>query len=228
MTLPPPFPSPLRAILFDLDGTFADTAPDLTHALNRMRSSRGLDAVPLTQARPVTSSGARGMLAVGFGLTPADPRYKEMRGEFLRLYESELCRDSALFPGMAELVASLVSRGLRWGIVTNKAERYARPLVAALAPHLGCSCIVGGDTTAHLKPHPASLFAACSLLDIAPAEAIYVGDDERDVQAGQAAGMRTVAVRYGYLNGGAPERWGADAVIDRPGDLLGLLPAAGT
>lgn len=228
MTLPSPFVRPLRAVLFDLDGTFADTAPDLAHALNRMRAARGLDAVPLADTRPVTSSGARGMLAVGFGLTPADAAYAEMREEFLRLYESELCRDSVLFPGMAELVAALVSRGLRWGIVTNKAVRYARPLVAALAADLGCSCVVGGDTTPHLKPHPASLLAACSLLDIAPAQAIYVGDDERDVRAGQAAGTGTVAVRYGYLNGGAPELWGADAVIDRPDDLLALLPASGT
>ena len=228
MTLPSPFPRAPRAILFDLDGTFADTAPDLTHALNRMRAARGLDAVPLAQTRPVTSSGARGMLAVGFGLTPADAGYVAMREEFLRLYEDELCRDSTLFPGMAKLVAGIVSRSLCWGIVTNKAERYARPLVAALAPDLGCRCIVGGDTTPHLKPHPASLLAACSMLGIAPADAVYVGDDERDVRAGQAAGTRTVAVRYGYLNGGAPDRWGADAVIDRPEDLLDLLPASGT
>ena len=220
--------SQVRAVLFDLDGTFADTAPDLCRALNRMRDSRGLPPVPLESARPVTSMGARGMLNVGFELTPADAAYAEMREEFLRLYEEELCCDSVLFSGMEDVVRGITSRGLRWGIVTNKAERYARPLVATLAPDLECACIVGGDTTPHLKPHPASLLAACQLLEIAPAEAIYVGDDERDVLAGRAAGMATVAVRYGYLNGGAPERWGADAVIERPRDLLALLRAGGT
>ncbi|MGE5522397.1 MAG: HAD family hydrolase [Rhodospirillaceae bacterium] len=217
-----------QAVFFDLDGTFADTAPDLAYALNRMRDARALPHVPLSATRPVTSLGARGMLHVGFGLTPADAEYPAMREEFLRLYETNLCRESRLFPGMTELIAALVSRGVAWGIVTNKAERYARPLIAMLAPESCCRCVIGGDTTPHLKPHPAPLLAASAAVGLPPESCLYVGDDERDIQAGRNAGMRTVAVRYGYLNGGAPDTWGADAVIDRPGDLLGLLTSGGT
>lgn len=212
-----------QAVLFDLDGTFADTAPDLAYALNCMREARALPPVPLAATRPVTSSGARGMLGVGFGLTPSDTDYPAMREEFLRLYEAHLCRESLLFPGMSELVAGLESRGLAWGIVTNKAERYAKPLIAALAPAMSCRCVIGGDTTPHLKPHPAPLLAASQSLGIGPQACMYVGDDARDIQAGRAAGMATVAVRYGYLNGGSPDAWGADAVIDRPEELLRLL-----
>jgi phosphoglycolate phosphatase len=149
-----------QAVLFDLDGTFADTAPDLAYALNLMRDARALPRVPLAATRSVTSSGARGMLSVGFGMTPSDADYSAMREEFLRLYEANLCRESRLFPGMPELIEQLQARGLTWGIVTNKAERYAKPLLAALAPSLNCSCVIGGDTTPHLKPHPAPLLAA--------------------------------------------------------------------
>jgi N-acetyl-D-muramate 6-phosphate phosphatase len=217
-----------EAVLFDLDGTFADTAPDLAYALNLMRDARGLPHVPVHATRPVTSSGARGMLSVGFGMAPSDPGYPAMREEFLQLYEANLCRDSRLFPGIPELVTQLQVRSLAWGIVTNKAERYARPLIAALASTMNCRCVIGGDTTPHLKPHPAPLLAAARALDIAPQACMYVGDDARDVHAGQAAGMTTVAVRYGYLNGSSPDSWGADAVIDHPEDLLRLLAPRGT
>jgi N-acetyl-D-muramate 6-phosphate phosphatase len=220
--------STTRAVLFDLDGTFADTAPDLTYALNLMRAARSLSPVPLESTRPVTSSGARGMLRVGFGLAASDADYPAMREEFLRLYEAHMCRESRLFRGMPALVAGLDLRAIAWGIVTNKAERYAQPLIAALAPAMNCRCVIGGDTTPHLKPHPAPLLAASVSLGIAPEACLYVGDDLRDVEAGRAAGMATVAVRYGYLNGGAPDDWGADAVIDRPEDLLRLLDAGGT
>ncbi len=213
----------IRAVLFDLDGTFADTAPDLAYALNLMLAARSLPAVALASTRPVTSLGARGMLKVGFGLTPADAQYAALREEFLSLYEQNLCRESRLFPGMAELLDEFQSRSLAWGIVTNKAERYARPLIAALDGAASCRCLIGGDTTGHLKPHPAPLLAGSSALGFEPGECMYVGDDERDVKAGRAAGMTTVAVRYGYLNGGAPDRWDAHAVIDRPQDLLRLI-----
>lgn len=216
-------PAGTQAVLFDLDGTFADTAPDLAYALNRMRSTRCLSPVPLSATRPVTSMGARGMLQTGFGLSPTDPGYDALREEFLRLYEENICRETRVFPGMEALIADLRARGLRWGIVTNKAERYAKTLIVALGFDAHCACIVGGDTAGHLKPHPAPLLAACGMLDLPPARCLYVGDDERDVQAGRAAGMRTAAVRYGYLNGGTPDAWDADFVIDRPQDLLGFL-----
>jgi N-acetyl-D-muramate 6-phosphate phosphatase len=210
----------IQAVLFDLDGTFADTAPDLTRALNAMRAARGLAAVALEETRPVTSTGARGMLRVGFGLAPDHADYPGMRQQFLELYEQNLCVDSVLFPGMRELLDGIEARRLRWGIVTNKAERYAVPLIERLGVGTGCACIIGGDTTGVTKPNPAPLLEACRRLNVVAQAAVYVGDDRRDVEAGRAAGMRTIAVRYGYLNGGEPDTWGADAVIDCPQDVL--------
>lgn len=213
----------IQAVLFDLDGTFADTAPDLGYALNRMRAARGLAPLPIAAVRPVASLGARGLLGAGFSVTPEHPDYQSMREEFLQLYEQNLCRDTRLFPGIPELIDAVEARQLPWGIVTNKAERFAKPLLDLL--HLGkrAACIIGGDTTGKLKPHPAPLLAACRTLAIAPGACVYVGDDRRDIEAGRAAGMRTVAVIYGYLNGSNPMTWGADAVIERPQDLLGYL-----
>ena len=213
-----------RAVLFDLDGTFADTAADLAYALNCMRASRGLRPVAIEVTRPVTSMGARGLLGVGFDILPGHADYAAMRDEFLQIYATNLCRDTRLFPGMSELIDTLEARELRWGIVTNKAERFARPLLDQLQVGTRAACIVGGDTTPHLKPHPAPLLAACTIMALAPSKCVYVGDDRRDVEAGRAAGMRTIAVRYGYLNGGDPESWGADAVIATPQELLRHLP----
>ena len=212
-----------RAVFFDLDGTFADTAPDLTYALNVMRSARGLPACPIEHTRPVTSTGGRGMLRVGFGMTPEHADYLRMRAEFLEIYAQNLCRETALFPGMRELLDGLEAREVRWGIVTNKAEYLAKPLVEQLELGTRCGCVVGGDTAPRMKPHPDPLYAAARLLDVSPAACIYVGDDARDVAAGRAAGMRTLAVRYGYLNGGDPDAWGADAVVDCPQDVLRYL-----
>ena len=213
----------VSAVLFDLDGTFADTAPDLGYALNCMRTARGLGPLAIEATRPVTSLGARGMLGIGFEIAPGHADYATMREEFLRIYEANLCRSTTLFPGIAALLDNLETRNLRWGIVTNKAERYARALLSELDMGKRAACIIGGDTTPHLKPHPAPLLAACNILRLAPAECIYVGDDRRDVEAGRAAGMRTVAVKYGYLNGGFPETWGADAVIDDAREVLDHL-----
>jgi phosphoglycolate phosphatase len=213
----------IKAVLFDLDGTFADTAPDLGGALNRMRAARNLAPVSIEATRPVTSHGARGLLDVGFGITPEHADYQAMREEFLNLYEQDLCRHTRLFPGMLELLDGIELRGMRWGIVTNKAERFAKPLMGLLDMGSRAACIIGGDTTGKTKPHPDPLFAACRTIATAPAQCVYVGDDRRDVEAGRAAGMMTVAVTYGYLNGGAPESWGADAIIERPQDLLQLL-----
>lgn len=213
----------VKAVLFDLDGTFADTAPDLALALNIMRRERGLPPVSAEATRPVTSTGARGMLRVGFGMTPEHPDYAAMRVEFLDLYARNLCVETCLFPGMPALLEAIGKAGAQWGIVTNKAERFAKPLIAHLDPEGRCACVVGGDTTPFMKPRPEPMYAAARLLDIEPRDAIYVGDDLRDIQAGRAAGMKTVAVRYGYLNGGAPDAWEADWVIDCPQDLIALL-----
>ena len=210
----------MRAVLFDLDGTFADTAPDLGRAVNIMRAARGLDPVALAETRSVTSMGARGLLGVGFGMNPEHADYAAMREEFLQIYENNLCCDTRLFPGIAELVDRLESDGLRWGIVTNKAERFALPLMRQLGYATRAACIIGGDTTGHMKPHPAPLLAAAGILKLPPAACIYVGDDERDIAAGKAAGMPTIAVRFGYLNGSNPDDWGATAVVDTPAEIL--------
>jgi N-acetyl-D-muramate 6-phosphate phosphatase len=213
----------IKAVLFDLDGTFADTAPDLCHALNRVRRARALPPLPVEVTRPVTSMGARGLLDIGFGIEPDHPEYSVLREEFLAYYEQDLCRETRLFPGVSELLDGIEKRRLKWGIVTNKAERFAVPLMNLLKLGARSACVIGGDTTGKLKPHPDPLLAACREIGIGPEACVYVGDDLRDVEAGRAAGMRTVAVRYGYLNGGDPGSWGADLVIERPEDLLQYL-----
>jgi len=209
-----------QAVLFDLDGTFADTAPDLAYALNCMRVSRQLPLLPVATTRAYTSMGARGLLGVGLDVTPEHPDYAAMRDEFLAHYEANLCRETQLFPGMAELLDELERRGLKWGIVTNKAERYTHPLLKLLGVDHRAACVIGGDTTGKTKPDPAPLFAATNRMGIAPRHCIYVGDDRRDVQAGRAAGMKTIVVKFGYLHGNDPETWEADAMIDTPGELL--------
>lgn len=208
-----------KAVLFDLDGTFADTAPDLARAINAMRAERALAPLPVEATRPVTSMGARGLLRVGFGITPEHPDYPGLREEFLGFYAQNLCLETRVFPGIPELLDRIEADGWKWGIVTNKAERFAKPLIDLLGLGERCSCVVGGDTTTRTKPHPEPLFEACRMLAVAPAACTYVGDDRRDVEAGRAAGMKTIAVRYGYLNGGVPETWGADAVVDCPQDV---------
>ena len=212
-----------KAIFFDLDGTFADTAPDLGYAVNRMREARGLSAVPLSATRPVTSMGARGLLGVGFGISPEHADYQAMRAEFLEIYEGNILRDTRLFPGTDELLEAIEARGIAWGIVTNKAERLARLLFEKLGMSGRARCIVGGDSTGHLKPHPAPLYAACRAAGVEPGSCIYVGDDKRDVDAGRAAGMKTAAAMWGYLNGGTPGEWGADWLLEKPQDILRFL-----
>jgi len=213
----------IRAVLFDLDGTFADTAPDLSYAVNRMREARGLPALPLSATRPVASHGARGLLNAGFGIGPEHPDYGEMREEFLALYERNICRETRLFPGTAELLQSLEGRGLRWGVVTNKSEYLARLLLGKLGVTRHASCIIGGDSTPNLKPHPGPLLAACSVIGEDARACIYVGDDRRDVEAAHAAGMKAAIVKWGYLNGGDPESWNADWMLEKPQELLRFL-----
>ena len=213
----------IKAVLFDLDGTLADTAPDLGYTINRMREARGLPPLPLAATRPVTSLGARGMLGVGLDVTPGHPDYPALREEFLGIYAKNLCRETKLFAGMPELLDELERRNVLWGVVTNKAERFTHPLLELLGVHHRTACIVGGDTTGKIKPDPAPLLAASERIGIAPPHCIYLGDDRRDVEAGRAAGMQVVVARFGYLNGNDPETWGADAMIDQPLDLLGYL-----
>ena len=214
----------VRAVLFDLDGTLADTAPDLAGAVNRMRVRRGLPLLPVAQLRPVASAGARGMLAVGLGVAAGDPQYERLREEFLSEYEGALDAESRLFDGALELLDALAGAGVAWGVVTNKAMRFTRPVLDALGVAARAAVVIAGDTTPHAKPHPEPLFEACRRLNLEPQQVIYVGDDLRDVQAARAAGMPVVAAAYGYL-GETPDlgSWGADAVIDTLPQLLDVL-----
>ena len=218
---------PLRAVLFDLDGTLVDTAPDLAGAANEMRLARGLAALPFEHFRPMASSGVRGMVGVALNKTPQDGAYAELRDEYLARYETRLTRESRVFPEMLQVLAALEARSLRWGIVTNKIERYTAQVVLGLGLATRAAVVVSGDSTPHAKPHPAPLLEAARSLGLSPGSCIYVGDDLRDVQAGQAAGMLTVAAAWGYLGEGGPiEAWQADFVIARPNELLKLLPVA--
>ena len=212
-----------RAVLFDLDGTLADTAPDLAAALNKLRADQGLEPVPLQRLRPFASAGARGLVHAGFGVKPGDGDYDALREAFLEAYRENTCVDTQLFPGIAELLAEIDRRALAWGIVTNKATRFTDRIVEALG--LKPACVVCGDTTEHLKPHPAPLRLAAEQLRLAPGDCMYLGDDLRDIQAARAADMRAVAVAWGYHHpeSGGPRAWKADAVIAQPKDLIALL-----
>ncbi|MGO4381659.1 HAD family hydrolase [Pseudoduganella sp. RAF53_2] len=213
-----------RAILFDLDGTLADTAPDLAAAINLLRTVRGLEPTPYELLRPEASAGARGMIGVSFGLKPTDDGFEELKQGFFNNYEAAMAVHSTLFDGVAELLAGIVDAGLCWGIVTNKPARFTDPLVPQIGLGLA-GCIISGDTTPYAKPHPAPLLEAATRLGIAPQDCWYVGDDLRDIQAGQAAGMATVACQWGYCGTIEPASWGADHLLATPADLLALIRA---
>ena len=216
--------SDIRAVLFDLDGTLIDSAPDLGVAADKMRTARGLPSLPLERYRPMAGAGARGMLGIAFGITPEHPDYAALREEFFVNYENCMTERTYVFQGIAELIAQLLCQGLAWGVVTNKSMRFTQPLTQRMSLFATASAVVAGDSTPHAKPHPAPLLEAARQLRLAPARCIYVGDDERDVAAGLAAGMGTVAATYGYLGSNADTLlWGADAHIHSPLELLPLL-----
>ncbi len=214
-----------RAVLFDLDGTLADTAPDLAAAVNRLRVERGLAPAPYEQLRPVASAGARGLVGAAFGVKPGDEQFETLRDAFLASYEANLAIDSRLFDGIDALLDHLQRGGIGWGVVTNKAARYTD----ALVPQIGlghAGCVISGDTTPHPKPHPAPLLEAARRLGLAPQQCWYVGDDLRDIQAGQAAGMTTVAAAWGYCGYSEPLTWNADLLAESPLHLIKLLQAS--
>jgi len=220
--------APIEVVLFDLDGTLVDTAPDLAAAVNRQRRERGLAELPLEALRPYASHGARGLIGRAFGLAPGDADYEPLRQQFLDYYEQALCVHSRLFPGMDETLDALERQGRRWGVVTNKIARFTGPLLAALGLAERAACVVSGDTTAFAKPHPAPLLHALQVCGAMPARTAYVGDDLRDVQAGRAAGMVTVVASYGYMADGSDgSAWGGDFTIAQPRGLLELPGLAG-
>ena len=214
----------VRAVLFDLDGTFIDTAPDMARALNAVRHAQKFPPVPLSQLRPHVSNGARGMLQAGFNLKPSDADFPALRDAFYAEYAANLCIESRGFDGISTLIDELEQREITWGIVTNKAARFTLPLLDALAITPRAACVVCGDTCARAKPHPDPLLHAAALIGIDPNHCLYVGDDERDIIAANAAGMRAVVAMYGYLGIGAePTSWPAAAWVDAPTALLALI-----
>ncbi|WVH09992.1 MAG: phosphoglycolate phosphatase [Fluviibacter phosphoraccumulans EoVTN8] len=214
----------IKAVLFDLDGTVADTAPDLAYAANSLRLADGVPPLPVEILRPLASQGARGLLKEAVGLTPDDPGFEHARLHFLSFYENNLCVHTRLFAGISQLLEGIEARGLPWGIVTNKVEFFAQPLMQQLGLAERCAITVGGDTTPNHKPAPDPLLHAAQAINVAPEACLYVGDDLRDVQAAHAAGMTSVAVRWGYLGDGPPiEQWNAHHIVKTPKDLHDLL-----
>ena len=215
------------AILFDLDGTLIDSAPDLAHAANSLRASHGLTALDLDQLRPMVGSGARGMIGVAFGLRPGDVGYEALRKDFLQRYIACMLQRTRVFDTVKPVLDVLDKSGLPWGIVTNKAMSMAQPIVRSLGLLARAAVVIGGDSTAHTKPHPMPLLEAARLMDIEASRCIYVGDDARDMQAAQAAGMPGLAAGWGYLGQGEPiHAWGAEVVLERPESLLNWLQLA--
>ncbi|PLC54961.1 phosphoglycolate phosphatase [Pollutimonas nitritireducens] len=209
-----------KLVLFDFDGTLADTAPDLAAAANKQRERKGLPPLPHETFRPYASHGARGLLKVALDIAPGDRDYETCRQQFLEDYEQGMTTLTTLFSGVNELLGALKDEGYAWGIVTNKMEYLAIPLVVHLGLFTECAVTVGGDTTSHTKPHPAPLLHAAKETGFAPADCIYVGDDERDIIAGKAAGMATIVAAYGYCGKEtALHTWQADAIAESPLDI---------
>ena len=214
----------LQAVLFDLDGTLIDSAPDLGAAADKMRTDRGLPSFPLGRYRHMAGSGARGMLGIAFGMHPDHADFAAMKEEFFVNYEQCMTQRTFAFDGVAALIQSLVDCKLPWGVVTNKSARFSEPLTRAMPLFASAAVVISGDTTPHAKPHPEPLFEAARRLNVDPKRCIYVGDDHRDIVAGLAAGMGTVAATYGYLGAAADtSHWGAHATISAPNALLPLL-----
>lgn len=211
----------IRTVLFDLDGTLLDTAPDLADALNALRTEQGLTPLPFAQIRPVVSHGGVALIELGFGLDRSDPAFEPLRQRLLAIYRDNLAVRTRPFPGMAALLAALEQRGLNWGVVTNKPGWLTEPLLAALGLYARAACVVSGDTLEQRKPHPAPLLHACTLAGSRPEQCVYVGDAQRDIEAGRNAGMHTLVALFGYLQPqDDPRAWAADASVQEPAGIL--------
>lgn len=214
----------MQAVLFDLDGTLVDTAPDLGYALNLQRERHGLPSLPEDVIRPYASHGSRGLLEIGFDVYPEHPDFNEMREEYLQLYTEVMTRQPVLFDGMQETLLGIEQRGLRWGIVTNKPRRFTQPIVKSMGLDMRAAVVISGDDAPQPKPSPQTVLLACTQMQVDPKHVIYIGDAERDVQAGNAAGMRTLVALFGYLSEqDRPEQWGAHACIHAPTEILNYL-----
>jgi 2-phosphoglycolate phosphatase len=215
-----------NTVFFDLDGTLADTAPDLGGALNALLEEHGRPPLSHEVIRPIASNGSPGLLKLAFGVTAKDPEYETLRKRFLEIYNASLCRHTKLFPGMAEVLTELGRRDIKWGVVTNKPAFLTEPLLKALNPLPVPACIVSGDSTANRKPHPEPMLHACKCAGCEPLDCVYVGDAERDIQAGRDAGMHTLVALFGYIGKEeTPANWGANGMIKTPHELLDWLDA---
>ncbi|MCG8324569.1 MAG: HAD-IA family hydrolase [Thiotrichales bacterium] len=212
---------PLRSVFFDLDGTLADTAPDLAAALNQLLTQQGRPPLPFEMIRPTVSLGGNAMLSLGFPLDEDSAEFLQLREQFLEIYDQRLHRDSRLFPGMAGVLDAIEQDGLTWGIITNKSSWLTEPLIEVLELSERTACIVCGDTTPHRKPHPAPMLHACRLSNSQPETSVYIGDAQRDIEAGHASGMRTLAAAYGYIESSDNiENWGAEAIMQSAAEIL--------
>lgn len=211
----------IQTLLFDLDGTLLDTAPDLGYALNCVLQENGASALAAAQIRPQVSHGTLGLIRLGFGIGPEHPRFEPLRQRLLAIYEGRLAHDTRLFPGMRELLDALPGEGMRWGVVTNKPGWLTTPLLQQMGLYDDCACVVSGDTTSKRKPDPEPMLHACELAACRAETCIYIGDAERDIIAGKRAGMRTLVAGYGYIGADEqPSAWGADAIVEQPSDIL--------
>jgi 2-phosphoglycolate phosphatase len=214
----------IRTVLFDLDGTLADTAPDLAAALNFVLEAEGEAALPFERIRPVVSHGGIALLRLGFGIEPGTARFDDLRERFLGHYRKHIVQRTRLFPGMAGVLDHIERRGMRWGVVTNKPGWLTEPLIAGLGLAARAAAVVSGDTLAQRKPDPAPMLLACRQAGCAAAECLYVGDAARDVEAGRNAGMRTLVALFGYIDAqDEPTAWGADGMVESPQEILDWL-----
>jgi N-acetyl-D-muramate 6-phosphate phosphatase len=211
----------LRTVLFDLDGTLLDTAPDLAHALNQVLIARGREPLPFERIRPVVSHGGKALVELGFGPDDGSPAFAELRRQFLDLYRANLARETRLFPGMTAVLEGIQARGLNWGVVTNKPAWLTEPLLRELDLHEQAACVVSGDSLPERKPHPAPMLHACRLAGSEAPQCLYVGDAQRDIEAGRNAGMHTLVALFGYIQQeDRPETWGADGAVNTALEIL--------
>ena len=216
--------TPIRTVLFDLDGTLLDTAPDLAYALNCVLQEQGREPLPFEVIRPVVSHGAIAITRLGFGLEPEHPDFAPLRERLLQIYLDNIARETRVFPGMSDLLDTIESQGMNWGVVTNKPARFTEPLMEALDLSARAACIVSGDTCTNRKPHPEPILYGCELAGSTAPQCLYVGDAERDIEAGRRAGLRTVVALFGYLGeADNPETWQADALLESPRDIADWL-----
>ena len=214
----------IRTVLFDLDGTLLDTAPDLAFALNETLREFGLAPLPYATIRPVVSHGGIALIKLGFDLGPEDEGYQPRREYLLNTYRANIARETRLFAGMDQLLDTLERQGLNWGVVTNKPAWLTEPLLQELGLYERAAVVVSGDTLNERKPHPAPMLLACERAGSQAYECLYVGDAKRDIEAGINAGMPTLVALFGYIGAeDDPHNWGADALVETPGGILGWL-----